>query len=141
MSDLTRAEDEKLVADHERIWLEPMILCGSYGPEGRCWSHDNPWPEDQGDQPATEYVRADLHASLLAIIERQGAELAEAREAIEQLVALADYQAKFWRSHQRAAKDREEKTRFAVKAEPWENASLRARSALSLPRMEADNAE
>ncbi len=51
------SENEK---DHERIWLEPMVLDGGYGPEGRCWSHDNPWPEDQGDMPATEYVRADL---------------------------------------------------------------------------------
>jgi len=37
-----------------------MVLDGGYGPEGRYWSHDNPWSEDQGDMPATEYVRADL---------------------------------------------------------------------------------
>lgn len=68
------------------------------------------------------------------------AEKAEIITASQWLRLLAEGQAKFWRSHQRAAKDREEKTRFAVKAEPWENAVLALRQALAQPStQENDN--
>jgi hypothetical protein len=53
------------------------------------------------------------------------------RKALEKLIEMAENQGKFWRTHQRAAKDREDKTRFAVRAEPWENAAMAGRFALA----------
>lgn len=68
---------EAMVADHERIWLEPP----PGGSEGRLWCQDKVWPMQPEDGEPTEYVRADIHAAALALIERQAAELAGLRQA------------------------------------------------------------
>lgn len=49
---------------------------------------------------------------------------------LEPVILLSEGQGRFWRSHQRAAKDLDDKTRFAVKAEQYEKAAFKARTAL-----------
>lgn len=55
-------------------------------------------------------------------------------KATQALIDAAERQARFWRDHQRRVRDRDEKTRFAVRAEPWENKALAARMALEALR-------
>jgi hypothetical protein len=55
--------------DPERIWLEP----GDGAPDtGRLWCRDDVW-----DEPATEYVRADIHAARVAELEAHNQQLIE----------------------------------------------------------------
>ena len=51
--------------------------------------------------------------------------------AILPLIEMAEAQGRFWRAHQKRAVDREDKTRFAVKAEPWEDRARIGREALA----------
>lgn len=76
MSRVYYNEAEKLVADHERIWLQ-NAADGEASGEGRMWCQDKVWPVDENDGEPTEYVRADLYADALATT----AEMAEREEA------------------------------------------------------------
>lgn len=67
---------EKVVADHERIWLEP--LAPQYGHDGRLWCQNKVWPQYEGEPEPTEYVRADLYAAAEARVTALEAEKAGA---------------------------------------------------------------
>lgn len=51
--------------------------------------------------------------------------------AILPLIEMAEAQGRSWRAHQKRAVEREDKTRFAVKAEPWEDRARIGREALA----------
>lgn len=51
-------------------------------------------------------------------------------EALRHLIGMAEEQGRYWRGLQRSAKSLEDKTTFAVKAEPWEDAARNARAAI-----------
>lgn len=55
-------------------------------------------------------------------------------DAIIRLVEMAEAQGRYWRDLQRSARSREDKTTFAVKAEPWEDAARNARAAYEAAR-------
>lgn len=52
--------------------------------------------------------------------------------AILPLIEMAEAQGRFWRAHQKRAVELEEKTRFAVRAEPWEDRARIGREALAM---------
>ena len=52
-------------------------------------------------------------------------------EALLPLIEMAEAQGRFWRAHQKRSIDLEDKTRFAVKAEPWEDRARIGREALA----------
>lgn len=66
-----------------------------------------------------------------AITKVLGAERKRLSVELEPALRLVEGRGKFWRSQQRVSKDREDKTRFAVRAEEFERAAFRARSALA----------
>ncbi|MGN6768519.1 MAG: hypothetical protein ACTHJQ_01530 [Rhizobiaceae bacterium] len=77
---------------------------------------------------AGDPMRDIVHGAISKVLEAERKRLSA---ELEPVIRLAEDRGKFWRSHQRAAKDREDKTRFAVKAEQYETAAFRARNALA----------
>lgn len=80
------------IVDPERIYLSPE--CCSDPREGREWCKDNVWPESGDcDVPGTEYVRADLVATLTRERDEAQAKLAAMRspEMMERIKARLDH--------------------------------------------------
>ncbi len=66
------------MSDHPRIWLQ-SAADAKLQDEGRMWCQDKVWPDDPYDGDPTEYVRADLYASLETRIARLTAAMEEVR--------------------------------------------------------------
>ena len=63
------------MTDHERIWLQDANDA-DYD-EGRLWCQDNVWDDIDENNPPTEYVRADLHATALTAADALADDVAE----------------------------------------------------------------
>lgn len=110
---------EKVVADHERIWLQ-NVADGEASGEGRLWCQDKVWPVDENDGEPTEYVRADIYASALALIESQRATIEGHASEIEKLSKLVQ----FWIADSREAHDARQAAEARVTALEAEKAGV-----------------
>ena len=70
-----------VASDHERIWLQ-NAEDAKHQDEGRMWCEDKVWPDEPEEGEPTEYVRADLYASLAGrVTELEAAKASEQRAA------------------------------------------------------------